>query len=81
MDRAEYLEMCKRVAVLPRGIKDIRKPPHSLWVRYDNIAYYPLGYMLTFDKCGQPIHTAILHDLKANSVLNCDLSKVERMCD
>ena len=81
MDRTEFLEMCRKVAVLPSGIKDIRNTPPSLWVKYNDMTFYPVGYKLTFDKYGQPMHTAILHDLKANSVINCDLSKVERMCE
>ena len=75
MDRTEFLKMCQRVAVLP-------KAPPDLCVRYNGIAYLPVGYKQTFDKDGKAIHTAILRDLnQANSIINCDLSKIERMCN
>ena len=79
MDRAEYLEMCKRVAVLPDGIGGVKKVPPELHLKYNGMTFYPTGYTLTFTKDGKPLHTAILHDLKANSILKCDLLKVERV--
>jgi hypothetical protein len=74
MDRADYLKLCQRVAVLPKTA------PPDLCVKYNEIAYLPVGYKLTFDKEGNAIHTAILRDLnQSNSIINCDLSKIERM--
>ena len=81
MDRAEFLEMCRRVAVLPSGVCNIKNAPPNLWVKFSGMTFYPVGYKLTFTKEGKPHHTAILHDLKANSVLECNLLKVERMCE
>lgn len=79
MDRAEFLEMCRKVAVLPSGICGIKNTPPELWVKFKDMTFYPVGYELTFAQDGKPIHTAILHDLKANSIFECDLLKVERV--
>ena len=79
MDRTEFLEMCRKVAMLPSGVCDIRDTPPSLRVKYRNMTFYPIGYTLTFDHQGKAKHTAILHDLKAHSTLECELSKVERV--
>ena len=35
----------------------------------------PVAYELSFDN-GQPTHTAILHDLHANSITKCNLERV-----
>ena len=81
MDRLEFLEMCKMVSLLPGGILDIKDTPKELRVTYDGMTFYPIAYKLSFDNNGNTVHTAILHDLKANSIINCDLLKVKRMCD
>ena len=78
MQRTEYLELCQKVSVLPEricGIKD--KVPVELLVIYKGITYYPEKYTLSFDK-GQPIHTAILHDLYANAITEAKLERVKR---
>lgn len=41
----------------------------------NGIKYIPYGYRLTF-KNGEPIHTAMLQDLKANSETYASLEKV-----
>jgi hypothetical protein len=69
MDRTEYLNLCKKVSMLLPYISDDCK------VEYDGIAYYPQAYELSFDK-GETKHMAVLHDLKANSVMRCSLDKV-----
>lgn len=79
MDRTEFLEMCQRVAVLPDGIGGVKNIPPELRLNYNGITFYPIGYKLSFTKDGKPSHTAILHDLKANSILECDLLKVEKV--
>ena len=76
MDRAKFLEMCRRVAVLPDGICGVKNTPPELHLKYNGMPFYPIGYKLTFTKDGKPSHTAILHDLKANSIYECDLLKV-----
>ena len=76
MDRSKFLEMCRKVAVLPDGIGGVKKVPPELHLKYKDMTFYPVGYKLTFTKDGKPLHTAILHDLKVNSLIECDLLKV-----
>lgn len=79
IDRKKYLQMCQRCSALPNGICGIKESvPDNLKVVYDGIVYYPQAYKLSFDNKGQTIHTAILHDLKANSITKCKLERVEK---
>ena len=78
MDRKLYLELCQKVSVLKSGILGIKENvPDELKVVHNSIIYYPVAYELSFDK-GQPKHTAILHDLQANSITKCDLERVAK---
>lgn len=79
MDRKLYLELCQKVSVLKNGVCGIKENvPDELMVVYNGIKYYPVAYRLSFDDKGNVRHTAILHDLKANSSMNADLEKVEK---
>lgn len=79
MDRAEYLKMCQKISVLKDGVGGIKKDiPPELLVKFHEITYYPLEYKLSFDK-GNVRHTAILHDLQANAIINASLERVERV--
>ena len=79
MDRNLYLELCQKVSVLKNGICGIKENvPNELMVVYNGIKYYPSAYELSFDDKGNVRHTAILHDLKANSIINADLRKVKK---
>lgn len=51
--------------------------PSNLLVKCEISLYYPYGYEMTFDK-GKTRNTAILHDLRANSVIYADLERIER---
>lgn len=76
MDRKLYLELCQKVSVLKSGILRIKENvPDELKVIHNGIVYYPVAYELSFDN-GQPTHTAILHDLHANSITKCNLERV-----
>ena len=76
MDRKEYLELCQKVSMLRVGIGGIvENVPRELMVIYDNIAYYPLSYELSYDK-GIPQHNVILHGLRSHSIVKANLSKV-----
>ena len=66
MERKQYLELCQKYAV---G-EDIR-------VKYKDTEYRPYQYELGFDDTGKSIHTAILKDLKANSLVDCWLEDVK----
>lgn len=76
IERNEFLKMCQKVSVLKNGICNIKENvPDDLKVIFNGIVYYPVAYELSFDK-GRTVHTAIIHDLKANSIMNVDLGKV-----
>ena len=76
MDRKLYIELCQKAAVLKNGICGIKENvPDELKVIHDGIEYYPISYELSFDN-GKPTHKAILHDLKANSIMTANLERV-----
>ena len=79
MDRTEFFEMCRDVAIIPSGVSGVKNVPPKLHVKFDDMTFYPVGYKVYYNKRGKLKHVAILHDLKANSVVECDLSKVERV--
>ena len=66
MERKKYLQLCQQNAVCPKSV--------VVW--FDGIEYYPIEYRLGFDDKGNTVHRAVLHDLKANSVINCNLEVV-----
>ena len=66
MERKRYLELCQKYAVR----EDIR-------VKLKDTLYHPYRYELGFDSSGNSIHTAILKDIKANSLLYCRLEDVK----
>ena len=77
MNRDEYLKMCQKVSILKNGICGIKENvPNELKVIYNDIAYYPVAYILSFDN-GKPTHIAILHDLKANATTEAKLERVK----
>lgn len=78
MERKEFLVLCQKVSACPVGVYGIKQqiPPDTI-VLYSKISFYPVGCKITF-RDGKPIYTAILHDLRANSVVECELEKVER---
>ena len=79
MDRTEYLQLCQKVSMLKSGICGIKQNvPPELLVKHNEIVYYPHAYELSFDN-GKTQHKAILHSLNVNSVVYCDLKKVERV--
>lgn len=69
MERKRYLELCQKYAV---GC-DIR-------VLYKKRQYHPYRYELGFDNKGKSIHTAILKDVKANSVVCTKIDELVYVC-
>ena len=67
MNRKEFLEICQKnsATILEKRM-----------VKFGNAEYYPLGYKLTFDNKGNPLHTAILKDMNANCIVECRLDAV-----
>jgi hypothetical protein len=81
MDRKKFVLLCQRVSILTGGVFGIKKNvPNELQVVYDGIKYYPVAYELSFSN-GNPIHSDILHDLKANSTITVPLNLVEGECE
>ena len=66
MERKRYLELCQKHSI---GC-DVR-------VLYKDTEYYPWRYELGFDSSGKSIHTAILKDIKANSVVYVMLKDIK----
>lgn len=78
MERKQFLEMCQKVSTLPETTMHIKTEiPPELTVLYEGIQFYPIAYEMSF-KDGISQHTAILHDMKAHSIVKVDLEKVKR---
>jgi len=70
--------MCRETATLKGGIEGIKeKVPDRLRVIYDGTEYYPVAYELGFRQDGSVRHTAIIHEMKAHSIIYAELAKVE----
>lgn len=66
MERKRYLELCQKYAV---GC--------AVRVKHKDTEYHPCRYELGFDNNGKSIHTAILKDVKANSVVYVMLKDIK----
>ena len=79
MQRDIFLQMCQKVSMLKNGVCGIKENvPDDLKVIFNGITYYPYGYKLWFDAKGNPVHTAVLKDLIAKSIMECNLERVEK---
>lgn len=79
MERAKFVNLCQMCSILPDDVGGVKKGLFdALLVKYNDVVYYPVAYKLGFDGKGKPVHTAILHDLKTNTVINAELGKVEQ---
>lgn len=77
MDRKKFLSMCEECSRLPKGAMGIPvHVPEHLIVRHDGIPYYPVSYSLGWDD-GNIVHTAVLHDIRQNSVTSVNLLQLE----
>ena len=77
MERKQYLNLCRECAALRSGLYGTKiNVPDGLKVVHAGIAYYPEAYVLSFNDNGNPEHTAVLHDLKANAIVYADLQGV-----
>lgn len=66
MERKEYLDRCQKQAALKNQT-----------VCYQGVNYAPLAYQLSFCPDGKVRHTAVIHDLKSNTVINCRLEDIK----
>lgn len=70
MDRTKYLQLCRINAAYPKSRK----------VKYDGYEYYPVNYILGFDKAGQARHTAEIESANASQChMFVKLSEVEEV--
>lgn len=76
MERNDYLKMCQKVSVLSNGVMNTKKNvPKELLVNYNGKTYYPVKLEIGFID-GEVDNTAILHELKANCIIHCELDAV-----
>ena len=66
MDRKKFLSLCQKEAVIPKSEEVI----------YHDAKYHPFGINIWFDAKGCPHNTAILKDIKSNSLTYCELGEV-----
>ena len=55
MDITKYLQLCQLNAVYPKSRK----------VKFDGDEYYPVNYILGYDKTGKATHTAQIQSVSA----------------
>ena len=79
MDRTEFFKMAQKVAVYTNRCRNLSKPLlEDCIVVLDGIKYYPQYVQVGYDEYGKVINIAILHDLKVNSVIECNLERVDK---
>ena len=79
MDRTEFFKMAQKVAVYTNRCRNLSKPLlEDCIVVLDGIKYYPQYVQVGYDEFGKVINLAILHDLKANAIIECNLERVEK---
>lgn len=77
MERNKYLHYCRECAMIKsEEVYNIKNVPDRLKVIFDGVEYYPVAYQLRFNRDGTVNHTAVLHDLHANSITHAPLEKV-----
>lgn len=77
MDRTEFFKMAQKVAVYTNRCRNLSKPLlEDCIVVHNGIKYYPQYVQVGYDEFGRVVNTAILHDLKANSIMNANLERV-----
>lgn len=74
MDRTEYLNRMNRASyAIAHGISIAPKDT----VEYQGVRYFPYEYTMACDGNGGYDHYAVLHDLKASSVIRVKLEQVK----
>ncbi len=66
IERKRYIELCQKNAVYH----------NSVIVYYQGVKYYPISYLMWFDKKGNVQNTAILHSIKSRSYMQVKLLDV-----
>lgn len=79
MDRTQFFKMAQKVAVYTNRCNNLSKPLlDDCIVVFNGIKYYPQYDKVGYDEKGEVLNIAILHDLRANSTVECDLEKVTK---
>ena len=80
MDRKEYLNLCRECAMMcDEGMYRMKVDvPECLHVVFQGCRYYPEGYQLSYNRDGSVVHTAIIHDLRANSICHVELAALTK---
>ena len=79
MDRTEFFKLAQKATVYTKHFRDLSKPLLTDCIVINgDIKYYPQAIEVGYDKNGNVQNTAILHDLKANSITHADLSRVDK---
>ena len=76
MDRTKFLELTRRVSMKSAMYRHPEFSDSEM-VAYSGAKYLPIAYKLSFMGDGSVRHTAVLRDIKADSVIEARLDKVE----
>ena len=79
MGRKEFFELAQKATVYTKQFRDLSKPLLTdCIVISGDIKYYPQYVKVGYDEQGKVENVAILHDLKANAIIECKLERVEK---
>ena len=73
IERNEFLKMCQRAAMLPKG----SSVPDELRVIFMGVEWKPAYYAMKFDSDGNAINVACLKDINANCIDYALLNEIE----
>jgi hypothetical protein len=69
MERKRFLELCRENAVRENSVKVIA----------NDIKYHPVSLNIWFNDKGETRNSAVLHDIKANCVVYCDIVELSEL--
>lgn len=75
MDRTKFLELARRVSIKSAMYRHPEFDDSEM-VAYSGAKYLPIAYKLSFMGDGSVRHTAVLRDIKADSVIEARLDQV-----
>lgn len=75
MDRTKFLELTRRVSMKSAMYRHPEFDDSEM-VAYSGAKYLPIAYKLSFMGDGSVRHTAVLRDIKADSVIEARLDQV-----
>lgn len=78
MDRTKFLELTRRVSMKSAMYRHPEFDDSEM-VAYSGAKYLPIAYKLSFMGDGSVRHTAVLKDIKADSVVEARLDEVDEV--